>query len=112
MIKLSLALAMLVLFVQCGGDSVSTTGDLVGGSCGDDRDCEEDCVRTGDFPEGMCTVVCSVDEHCPSGTYCIDKEGGICALGCEVPGDCRPGYTCEGVNNRGHDGDSLVCIDD
>jgi hypothetical protein len=112
MAKPVLALAAFLVFGGCGGDGVSTTGDLVGGSCEDDRDCEEDCVRTGDFPGGMCTVVCSEDRHCPGGTYCIDRESGICALGCEVPGDCRPGYTCRGEDNRGHSGESLVCIDD
>jgi hypothetical protein len=111
MTKRASALLVLFLLAACG-DGVSNTGDLVGGPCQDGGDCDERCVRTGDFPGGLCTISCARDDHCPNGTYCIDKEGGICALSCSHPNDCRSGYTCEGVNNRGHDGESLVCIDD
>ena len=52
---------------------------------------------------------CNTDGDCPEDTFCINKEGGICLLGCSVPADCRGGYNCEGKENRGTGGDSLVC---
>jgi len=96
----------------CGDDDVGFDGDRVGGACRDDRDCEFRCQEGGDFPQGTCTLPCNVDEDCPFGTYCVEKEGGLCLLGCDVPADCRDGYTCKGIENRGHGGDSLVCIHD
>ncbi len=96
----------------CGGPSVGNEGVTVGGSCANNDDCDERCVSGGDYPQGTCTVACDVDEDCPADTYCIDKEGGICLLGCSLPSDCRGGYTCKGEENRGHGGDSLVCIAD
>lgn len=92
------------------GDDVGNQGDYVGGSCSDDRDCDEQCVEGGDFPDGTCTVACNDDGDCPSGTNCIDKKGGVCLLTCDTPSDCRGGYTCKGEKNNGHGGDSLVCI--
>lgn len=96
----------------CGDDDVGFHGDLVGGPCRGGDDCQYRCQGGGDFPDGTCTLPCNIDEDCPFGTYCIDKEGGICLLGCERPDDCRDGYTCKGEKNRGHGGDSLVCIHD
>lgn len=98
------------LATACGNDGVGNDGAYVGGSCQDDRDCDEECLRGGDFPDGTCSVSCKVDDDCPSGTYCIDKEGGQCLLSCDRPADCRGGYTCKGENNKGHSGESLVCI--
>jgi hypothetical protein len=106
----SLLLACCALFVACGDDDVGFDGDRVGGACRDGRDCEYLCERDDHFPDGTCTLPCNVDEDCPLGTYCIDREDGICLLGCERPEDCREGYTCKGEHNRGHDGESLVCI--
>jgi hypothetical protein len=107
-----LLLACAGLLAGCGDDDVGLDGERVGGACRDERDCEFRCQEGGDFPGGTCTLPCDIDENCPFGTYCVDKEGGLCLLGCENPGDCRDGYTCKGVNNRGHDGESLVCIHD
>lgn len=96
----------------CGDDDVGLDGDRVGGACQDDRDCQYRCEDGDEFPDGTCTQPCNIDDDCPIGTYCIDREDGICLLGCEHPDDCRPGYTCEGQENRGHGGDSLVCVRD
>jgi hypothetical protein len=108
-LRLALALAMTAL-TACGGpDEVGNDGDLVGGSCIDDLDCQFDCERSGDFPGGTCTVPCDFDEDCPGGTFCIETDGGICLLGCDFEEDCRIGYTCKGRPNRGRGGESLVC---
>lgn len=106
----STTMLMFVAIVGCGGDGVGLDGDLVGGACTGPADCEYRCETGGDFPQGTCVKPCNVDADCPDGTYCIEKEGGICLLGCDVPSDCRGGYNCEGQTNRGHGGDSLVCI--
>ncbi len=93
-------------------DGVGTNGGLVGGACERNNDCDEECLTGGDFPEGTCSVSCRDDNECPSGTNCVDKEGGVCLLTCERPSDCRGGYTCKGEDNKGHSGESLVCIKD
>jgi hypothetical protein len=107
--RIAMLLACGFLLVACGGDD---DVDLVGGECSSSADCEYRCQEGGDFPDGTCTLPCNIDDDCPVGTACIEKEGGICLVGCELPEDCRPGYTCKGEENRGHGGDSLVCIHD
>ncbi len=103
------AFALALALAACGG-GVGFYGEVVGGSCSANRDCEERCLTGGDFPQGTCTVSCSSDSDCPSGTYCIRKEGGVCLLGCRDPSDCRDRYSCKAERNEGHGGDSLVCI--
>ena len=113
MIRFLILLLLVVLAAACGGDDdVGWEGTLVGGPCEGDEDCDGECARGDDFPDGTCTVFCDGDEDCPAGTSCIDREDGICLLACELPDDCPRGYGCEGVENRGHGGDSLVCIGD
>ncbi|HWO17736.1 MAG TPA: hypothetical protein VNO30_03135 [Kofleriaceae bacterium] len=107
-LRLVLVLAITAL-AACGPDEVGNEGTLVGGACIDSRDCEFDCQRSGDYPQGTCTVPCDFDEDCPSGTFCIDTEGGVCLLGCDFPEDCRVGYTCKGRPSRGRGGEALVC---
>lgn len=96
---------------SCGNDGVGVNGDVVGGPCLGAADCEEACLRDGDFPNGSCSVPCGTDAHCPPGTFCIRHDGqGWCVLGCVHPSDCRAGYTCKGQDNNGHAGESLVCV--
>lgn len=105
------AIAICVLgAAACGDEEVGNEGVVVGGSCAGNGDCEFRCETGGDFPLGTCTRPCLIDDDCPSGSACIDKDGGMCLLSCSVPTDCRPGYNCEGKTNNGHGGDSLVCI--
>jgi hypothetical protein len=108
MIVLTLGLTALV---ACNS-GVGNDGDLVGGPCVSNADCEERCLTGGDYPQGTCSVSCTTDRDCPDTTYCIDKEGGTCMLGCNLPSDCRNGYTCKGKDNNGHGGESLVCYKD
>ncbi|MBA3392118.1 MAG: hypothetical protein H0T89_05710 [Deltaproteobacteria bacterium] len=105
-----LAVATMVVMFACGGgDGVGLGGDLVGGPCVDERDCDFRCQTGDDYPQGTCIKPCNTDNDCPDGTHCINTDGGICLLGCDVPADCRGGYNCEGKENRGTGGDSLVC---
>ena len=83
---------------------------VVGAACAANADCAERCERGEDFPRGTCTVECRSDRDCPQGTSCIDREGGMCLVSCIDPFDCREGYTCKARRNRGHRGDSLVCL--
>lgn len=107
-LRLALMLAITALAAACD-DGVGNDGSLVGGACSSSNDCEFRCETGGDFPQGLCTRPCNIDDDCPDGTFCIDTQDGICMLGCQRPSDCRGGYNCEGRRNRGHGGDSLVC---
>jgi hypothetical protein len=109
MIRLALICFALVT-MACGGENVGTEGDVVGGPCASNGDCEYRCQTGGDFPQGTCIKPCNTDDDCPGGSHCIDRDGGICLLACDRPADCRREYNCEGKENRGHGGDSLVCI--
>lgn len=102
-------LVVIMFLVACGGDGVGKGGDVVGGPCASNGDCEFRCELGGDYPQGTCVKPCNTDNDCPDGTYCINTNGGICLLACTTPSDCRGGYTCEGKENRTHGGDSLVC---
>lgn len=96
--------------LACGGsDGVGNAGDVVGGPCNTSGDCAFRCETGGDYPQGTCIKPCNTDNDCPDGTFCINRDGGVCLLGCDRPSDCRGGYNCEGHENRGHGGDSLVC---
>ena len=101
----------LALVVAACTSGVGFDGPVVGGPCAYNADCEFRCATDGDFPQGTCIKPCNTDDDCPDTTFCINKDGGICLLGCEVPSDCRGGYTCKGKENRGHGGESLVCIE-
>lgn len=108
---LLVVIASLSLFIACG-DDVGTDGDLVGGACRDSRDCEGDCERGGDYPEGMCTIPCRDSRDCPEDTWCIDKDGGVCMLGCFENADCRRGYVCKSEKLRRNAGEEFICIGD
>jgi hypothetical protein len=110
---LSIGLPCLLAFalVHCHSDEVGHGSALVGGSCRDNGDCDERCVRGDDFPGGTCTVNCHDDRDCPDGTWCIDKAGGVCLLGCHVDDDCRRSYRCKSEDREGHGGKATVCID-
>jgi hypothetical protein len=102
----------LVFIAGCGGD-VGVDGHFVGGACANNEDCSPDamCLTKDSFPEGTCSVACMKQEDCPDDARCVEKEGGVCLLQCELPGDCRGGYTCKGVKNQFGGGESLVCIE-
>ena len=68
-------------------------------------------MAKGDFPDGTCSVPCSSDFGCPSGTKCIDKEGGVCLLLCQSVADCRGNYKCQPRDHFKIGGQSSVCIE-
>ena len=109
----SICLAAVAAF-GCGG-GVGIEGSSVGGACSVSDDCsaESRCLVNNDFPGGTCVVNCVTHEDCPEGSRCIEKEQGVCLLQCEIPGDCRGGYTCKGKKNKSTEGgESLICIKD
>jgi hypothetical protein len=113
---LALVLLSLVTAAAACGDDDDRRGNL-GAACIDHRDCDERCVRGGDWPGGMCTYSCSDDRDCPSGTACVNKDGGICAVTCRSHSDCaRYGfstdYICKSTDRKGGSGDTLVCRGD
>lgn len=94
-----------------GCDGAGPDSDLVGGSCRNDGDCVERCLRGDEFPGGTCSVECDEDRDCPDGTACIDESGGVCLLSCGRDSDCRGGYDCEDESREGGPGKTAVCID-
>lgn len=110
LVRIVILLAM-IAFAACHG-GVGPDSALVGGSCRDHHDCEERCVRGGDFPGGTCTVDCRDDRDCPGDSWCVDRSGGVCLQACDFDGDCRGGYECDDVDREGHGGRIPVCIGD
>jgi hypothetical protein len=104
---------LLACVLSACGDGVGNDGDVVGGPCQSNDDCDSDsmCEDSGDFPGGTCTVECESDSDCPDGTRCVDKDSGICLLECESPDDCRNGYGCEEKSVKDDGGKANVCID-
>lgn len=109
MTRLVVLLGALLTLTACPED-VGPDGGLVGGSCRDDRDCAEQCVEGGKFPDGTCSVECRDDRDCPDGTWCISEAGGVCLLACGRDADCRGGYDCKDKDREGAGGREAVCI--
>lgn len=61
--------------------------------------------QTG-FKDGACTLACSRDEPCPSGSDCTADEDGICLPTCVNDSVCRDGYLC--LPSRKH-GPAYLC---
>lgn len=101
-----------LLLCACG-DGVGPDGDVVGGPCSSDDDCDSDsvCAKSGDLPGGTCTVECEKESDCPDGSRCVDKDMGMCLLECESKDDCRSNYGCEEKSLKADGGKALVCID-
>ena len=84
--------------VSCGDITVvSPTNKTVGSSCTTSADCAQMCLQSGHFPAGMCTIPCTSNANCPSGSICADEEGGVCLAACHTDADCAPysaGFVC------------------
>lgn len=92
----------------------SELGERVGNSCRDDLDCApgSECLRGGDFPDGMCSHDCNDDRDCPEYARCIDTQGGVCLLACDTDGDCPSRYECKSRDREGHGGRANICLGD
>ena len=97
----------------CGDDDDEFAGArTVGAACISDSQCAFRCARGSHYPGGMCTVPCRDDFDCPSGTACVDDEGGICAFVCDFDDRCAtfgPEYRCDSTSRHGSGGDIRVC---
>lgn len=108
-----LALSSLLLIAACGGHDVGGIDDVIGAGCSSDRDCDTRCYIDTDFPGGFCSVPCTSDNDCPSDTYCMSTNGGMCLFNCGTGGgfDCSrlgPGWTCRD-RDRYNGGKANVC---
>ena len=108
-----LAGCLLFAVAACGDDDDEGPGDL-GLACDNDAQCQGRCVEGGDFPGGMCTFACGDDADCPAGSACVNREGGICGVTCEVHSNCEsfgfgPDYGCFETDREGAGGDVRVC---
>jgi hypothetical protein len=93
------ALMIIAIAIAGCGSSIGPGSNQVGGSCQNDSQCEHRCVVSGHFPNGLCTLSCTNDAQCPSGTACVTDSGGICEVQCgAVNGNCTvfgPSYACD-----------------
>jgi hypothetical protein len=95
---LLVTLAWLSLFTSCGDITVvGPNNKTVGAACTASTDCAGTCLLDGHFPAGMCTITCTTDANCPSGSVCVDEEGGVCLASCRTDADCAAfaaGFVC------------------
>jgi hypothetical protein len=95
MTRLLLA-AFALCLIACGQTSVGDT-------CTQDSDCDrgQTCYTTA--PGGYCSKGCNVSgatTECPANTVCAQHNTQLlCSRTCQVQGDCREGYECNGVTN-------------
>ncbi len=108
---LSLTFTLLLCPALFGCEAVGVNGVEVGGSCNQNDDCTERCLKGPKFPGGTCSVSCDEDADCPTGSSCVEPEGGVCLMTCTLPDDCRSDYTCKGEKSKGRGGEALVCAD-
>ena len=108
-----LVFVVAILCGACGGHGSGDIDEVIGESCSDDRDCAERCYRDNDFPGGFCSLACNSDRDCPSDTYCMSTNGGVCMFACPEF-DCDrlgPGWECR-ERSRAGGGDIPVCSGD
>jgi len=88
---------------------------LVHADCSDDGDCPESCFSENrELPGGLCSKSCDHNDECPSGTFCIDKLGGICLVACSSMQECddfHHGYICKDEKDVAGK-HQLVCLGD
>jgi hypothetical protein len=76
---------------SCGDITVvGPTNKTVGSACTANTDCAQMCLQDGHFPAGMCTIACTSNANCPSGSACVTEEGGVCLATCHADADCAP----------------------
>ncbi|HLM71714.1 MAG TPA: hypothetical protein VK459_03450 [Polyangiaceae bacterium] len=74
---------------------------VIGRACELDADCGDGYRCHTPAPNGYCTVNCSVDVPCPSGSVCspvpYSRVMGACMRPCSSAAECRPEYACDYV---------------
>jgi len=100
--------------LSCGNIVVvGPEGTLVGAPCTVDGQCDKTClIDDRHFPSGMCTVPCTTDAECPSGSVCVAHNGGQCVFACAGDTSCQGfgrGYVC-GSSERAAGGTASVCL--
>lgn len=105
-----------MLLTACGDDLDGES--LIGATCSNADDCDVSgvCVLGKD---GLCSLRCQVaglQQQCPLGNYCDDREVEtsddprsqmtLCFPACKSNSDCRTGYSCQSVTK----GFGKVCV--
>lgn len=89
-------LVAIALVAACGASS--NVDREVGARCRSVDECEDRCLGPGgDYPDGFCSIDCSISSDCPRDTECVDREGGVCLFACLDDVDCEflgEGWTC------------------
>ena len=102
-------LATIALVAACQSSDVSRS---VGARCDTNAECDTECLSSGDWPGGFCTVLCDNDMSCPENTRCIEENGGVCAFSCSVDANCSflgTGYTCKAIDSHGGGVKVMIC---
>ncbi len=80
--------AIFALLVLAGCRDASVNREL-GARCTASSECDDRCLSpSGDYPDGFCTVACNTSQECPSGSTCVDREGGVCLFDCQFDAGC------------------------
>lgn len=95
---------LILMLAACGG-AASSTSKVVGGACATDRDCDHRCITSDTFGGGMCTVSCTTDNDCPTGSACLasSHDGPFCAVTCSIDSDCSNfgrGWVCKSQSHQ------------
>ncbi len=101
---------------SCGSADVSRA---LGARCDNNSDCDERCQDGNDYPGGFCTLSCDLNQDCPAGALCTNRDNGICLFGCRPSeagtDECRflgVGWRCEPQPGREAGSEVSVCIGD
>jgi hypothetical protein len=100
---------VVMLLAACQSSDVSRS---VGARCDSNAECDVECLSSGDWPGGFCTVLCDNDTGCPDGARCIEENGGVCAFGCTADAGCTflgADYTCKAIDSHGGGTKVMVC---
>lgn len=85
--------------VDAPPDAAADAGStVIGHPCTLDSECGSDFRCQPTAPGGYCTLFCSSNAECPSGTVCspvpFSRIAGICMKSCTTNAECRMGYSC------------------
>jgi hypothetical protein len=100
-----MGITVALLVALLGACSSSNVSRELGARCDGSSECDDRCLPESEgYPGGICTVVCETGAECPSGSSCVEREGGVCLFECTSDGDCTflgTGWRCQDVDRRG-----------